>query len=160
MILSARKVGLSLVVASDTRVIANFKVAGLGSFLELFIVVLTAAAAILYAVLEVPKMYTLMQGGCHHVFYWPCKRPSTDVKLVAGRVTALPCLGYSNVSVGPGCALYRDDRFLQLAVEIFRIQCAEDFFKVSSGPGCFDGFFHFCVLTFVFPIFAHVIPSG
>lgn len=40
------------------------------------------------------------------------------------------------------------------------IQCAEDFFKVSSGPGCFDGFFHFCVLTFVFPIFAHVIPSG
>ena len=76
-------------------------------------------------------MYTLMQGGCHHVFYWPCKRPSTDVKLVAGRVTALPCLGYSNVSVGPGCALYRDDRFLQLAVEIFRIQCAEDFFKVS-----------------------------
>lgn len=38
--------------------------------------------------------------------------------------------------------------------------CAEDFFKVSSGPGCFDGFFHFCVLTFVFPIFAHVIPSG
>lgn len=113
-----------------------------------------------YAVLEVPKMYTLMQGGCHHVFYWPCKRPSTDVKLVAGRVTALPCLGYSNVSVGPGCALYRDDRFLQLAVEIFRIQCAEDFFKVSSGPGCFDGFFHFCVLTFVFPIFAHVIPSG
>lgn len=91
---------------------------------------------------------------------WPCKRPSTDVKLVAGRVTALPCLGYSNVSVGPGCALYRDDRFLQLAVEIFRIQCAEDFFKVSSGPGCFDGFFHFCVLTFVFPIFAHVIPSG
>lgn len=145
---------------SDTRVIADFKVAGLGSFLELFIVVLTAAAAILYAVLEVPKMYTLMQGGCHHVFYWPCKRPSTDVKLVAGRVTALPCLGYSNVSVGPGCALYRDDRFLQLAVEIFRIQCAEDFFKVSSGPGCFDGFFHFCVLTFVFPIFAHVIPSG
>ena len=145
---------------SDTRVIADFKVAGLGSFLELFIVVLTAAALILYAVLEVPKMYTLMQGGCHHVFYWPCKRPSTDVKLVAGRVTALPCLGYSNVSVGPGCALYRDDRFLQLAVEIFRIQCAEDFFKVSSGPGCFDGFFHFCVLTFVFPIFAHVIPSG
>lgn len=115
---------------------------------------------VLDAVLEVPKMYTLMQGGCHHVFYWPCKRPSTDVKLVAGRVTALPCLGYSNVSVGPGCALYRDDRFLQLAVEIFRIQCAEDFFKVSSGPGCFDGFFHFCVLTFVFPIFAHVIPSG
>ena len=105
-------------------------------------------------------MYTLVEGGRHHVFYGPCKRPSADVKLMAGCVSSLPCLGYGDVSVGSGRALYRDDRLLQLTVEILYIQRAENFLQVTSRPGSLNSLFHFRVLTFVFPIFARVIPPG
>lgn len=113
-----------------------------------------------YAVLKVPQVYTLVEGGRHHVFYGPCKRPSADVKLMAGCVSSLPCLGYGDVSVGSGRALYRDDRLLQLTVEILYIQRAENFLQVTSRPGSLNSLFHFRVLTFVFPIFARVIPPG
>lgn len=115
---------------------------------------------VIYAVLKVPQVYTLVEGGRHHVFYGPCKRPSADVKLMAGCVSSLPCLGYGDVSVGSGRALYRDDRLLQLTVEILYIQRAENFLQVTSRPGSLNSLFHFRVLTFVFPIFARVIPPG
>lgn len=127
-----------------------------GKILELFIVVLPASAAILYAVLDVPEMDALMEGRRHHVFYWACKRSCADVKLVAGCIASLPCFGYGDVSVGSGRALNRDDGFFQLAVEILRVQSAENFLKVSCSSACFDGFFHFRILTFVFSISASV----
>lgn len=145
---------------SNARVVTDFQIAGLGGLLKFFVVVCAAPAAILYAVLKVPQVYTLVEGGRHHVFYGPCKRPSADVKLMAGCVSSLPCLGYGDVSVGSGRALYRDDRLLQLTVEILYIQRAENFLQVTSRPGSLNSLFHFRVLTFVFPIFARVIPPG
>lgn len=145
---------------SNARVVTDFQIAGLGGLLKFFVVVCAAPAAILYAVLKVPQVYTLVEGGRHHVFYGPCKRPSADVKLMAGCVSSLSCLGYGDVSVGSGRALYRDDRLLQLTVEILYIQRAENFLQVTSRPGSLNSLFHFRVLTFVFPIFARVIPPG
>ena len=78
---------------SNARVVTDFQIAGLGGLLKFFVVVCAAPAAILYAVLKVPQVYTLVEGGRHHVFYGPCKRPSADVKLMAGCVSSLPCLG-------------------------------------------------------------------
>ena len=45
---------------SDARVIADFQVAGFGCRLEFLIMIRSAPAAILHAVLDVPKVYTLM----------------------------------------------------------------------------------------------------
>lgn len=45
---------------SDARVIADFQVAGFGCRLEFLIMIRAAPAAILHAVLDVPKVYTLM----------------------------------------------------------------------------------------------------
>lgn len=104
-------------------------------------------------------MNTLMEGGRHQVFYWACKRSCADVKLVAGCIASLPCLGYGDMSVGSGRALNRDDGFLQFAVEILRVQCAENFLKVTCSSACFDGFFHFRILTFVFQS-RHPYPGG
>lgn len=53
--------------------------------------------------------HTHGEGGRHQVFYWACKRSCADVKLVAGCIASLPCLGYGDTSVGPGRALNRDD---------------------------------------------------
>lgn len=78
--------------------------------------------------------------------------------LSSWRVVSPLChaLGYGDMSVGSGRALNRDDGFLQFAVEILRVQCAENFLKVTCSSACFDGFFHFRILTFVFSISASV----
>lgn len=44
--------------------------------------------------------------------------------------------------------------------DIGSIQRAENFLQVTSRPGSLNSLFHFRVLTFVFPIFARVIPPG
>ena len=106
---------------SDARVIADFQVAGFGCRLEFLIMIRAAPAAILHAVLDVPKVYTLMQGSSYHTFYRSCERSRADVQLVAGHIPSLQRFGYGNVSICLGRTLYRDNRFFQLIVKILCI---------------------------------------
>lgn len=136
----------------DSRVITDVKIPGRGRIAELLVVVGPAAAAILYTVLNVPEVHAFVQHGGDHVLDWAVQRPRADVQFMAGGRSLVPCFGNSNMTIGPRGALYGDDGFLQLPAEVFGVQCSENLFKVSSGPGSLDGFFHFRFLAFAFKI--------
>lgn len=132
----------------DARVITDVKITGGGCITELLVVVGPAAAAILHTVLQVPQMDAFMQHGGNHIFDGPVQRSRADVQFMAGGRSLVPCLGDGHMAVSPRGALYCDDGFFQLSAEIFGVQCSENLFKVSSGPGSLDGFFHFQFLAF------------
>lgn len=132
----------------DARVITDVKITGGGCIAEFLVVVGPAAAAILYIVLHVPQMDAFMQHSGNHIFDGPVQRSRADVQFMAGGRSLVPCFGNGNMTIGPRGALYGDDGFFQLSAEVFGVQCSENLFKVSSGPGSFNGLFHFLFLAF------------
>lgn len=132
----------------DARVITDVKITGGGCIAELLVVVGSAAAAILYTVLHVPQVNAFVQHGGNHIFDGPVQRSRADVQFMAGGRSLVPCFCNSYMAVSPRGALYGDDGFFQLSAEVFGVQCSENLFKVSSGPGSFNGLFHFLFLAF------------
>lgn len=133
----------------NSRVITDVQITSGGSIAEFLVVVGAPSAGVLDALLHIPQMDTFVQHGGNYIFDGTVQRPRADVQLVPGGAAFMPRLGNGYMTIGPRGTLYRDDRFLQLAVKVSGVDGTEDFFQVTSGPGGLDGFFHLWLLTFV-----------
>lgn len=64
---------------ADARVVTDFQVAGFGGFLEFFVVIGAAPAAILYAALHIVNVYTLVEFRCYNFKNASVERSCADV---------------------------------------------------------------------------------
>ncbi len=121
----------------DAFVKTDLEVSALGSIAKPFVMVGAAPAAILYALLDIPKVDAFMQQRSGHILNGAVKSTRANIEFVPVLLAFAPAFAHGYVTVCAGRTLDSDNRFFKLACKILLIQRPEHLLQISSGAACF-----------------------